>query len=702
MGTIRIGMVTGIIIGNLYFFIELFWNIISKGFYQNLKSFIIGLLIYNIIYALIGISVTFVTKIFFVKKERPPKSITVQSGWIITIISGCFFGSMFLLQRPLFVYSGLIKATIVLSFCILAVTSCILLYFFTIKFGSHNKEQAVSFHYNVLVLLNIFIILVIKANIAFRTQPWSSYNLMWDFIIFVGLFFIGTLYQLLKYFYQHKTKYFTIKITVVLVCSGILLLLFAAPKINIEDDNNKMGTGYINAQNRVPVILITLDTVRADHLSSYGYSRLTSPNIDEIANEGIRFINAICQVPLTRPSHFSIFTGRYPYSHGLLDNFSVTPKGLPLLSKKLSDEKYHSAAFVSSAILNSSFNTKFGFEKYYDKIVNVTFDGNLLILKNLRYFGLIEIKAENSAAETNQKVFEWLEENTNQPFFIWIHYFDPHTPYSPISEYRKLFSEKNYDLKYLYDYQWEKENYDPKSKTVQVSKEIIKYATAMYDAEIRYLDHNVGLLFKKLKKLNLYDKSLIILTADHGESFEHGYYFDHGDRLYESLVRVPLIIKFPFNKWKGKIVEDQIETVDLAPTILDVLDLKPLAGAEGRSRMDLISGVVPSNWHHKEYSFAQTPFRGGFYFKAKELVCLRTNQWKFLINLRTGKEELYEIGNDSKEERNLIDTHLTVLKKFHSKFSELKENAHINKIDQNKIEIDDATMEKFKSLGYTQ
>jgi len=216
--------------------------------------------------------------------------------------------------------------------------------------------------------------------------------------------------------------------------------------------------------------------------------------------------------------------------------------------------------------------------------------------------------------------------------------------------------------------------------------------------------------------MNLYEDSLIIITSDHGESFEHGYYFDHGDRLYEGLIRVPLMIKFPKLKWKGKLINEQVEIIDIAPTIMDYLSLKPLQNIDGKSLMALISGQADgfnkkySKKHlpminndklkFQDYAYSQTPYRESFYFKAAELHSLRTNQLKFLKNQRSNQVELYNIFDDPKEKTDLSTKEPAELKKFEMVLTEFnslfKKQTGIKK----KIELDKNTEETLKSLGY--
>jgi arylsulfatase A-like enzyme len=284
------------------------------------------------------------------------------------------------------------------------------------------------------------------------------------------------------------------------------------------------------------VILITIDTLRADHLSCYGYHLRTSPNIDKLATEGTRFEKAYTPIPQTGPAHISLLTSRYPQEHGGRINGVAYAESarlifLPQILRKFG---YRTAAFVSSWPLIGRLTHLNEHFDLYDEDLN-------------RRYQLVN--SSRWAEDVTPRALEWLNANSKSPFFLWIHYFDPHSPYDLREGFSKLPPSGN-----------QQRRRDKRDRTL----------VQAYDSEIAYTDHHVGRLLAALDKLNLRDSSLVVLTADHGESLgEHGY-VGHGRRLDESIVRVPLIIRWPGIVKAGKTVSAKVSLLDLTPSIVNL------------------------------------------------------------------------------------------------------------------------------------
>ena len=283
------------------------------------------------------------------------------------------------------------------------------------------------------------------------------------------------------------------------------------------------------AQARPPsVVLVTLDTVRADHIACYGYRRIETPSIDELAREGIRFEQAYAQVPLTLPSHAVILTGTYPMFSGVRDVTSTgLPATVPTLAEILRGNGYRTAAFVSSFVLNSKWGLARGFEVYDDQT-----DRDTGLNKNP---SLLERRGDR----TMNRALSWLDSRSDGPFFLWVHLYDPHRPYRPPEPYLR------------------------------------RYAGHLYDGEIAFDDAQLGRLVAHLRRLKIYDDTLIVLAGDHGESLgEHGE-AEHGFFIYNATLRVPLILKTPGSTLASRVVTDPVSLVDLAPTIAELCRISP-------------------------------------------------------------------------------------------------------------------------------
>ncbi len=276
------------------------------------------------------------------------------------------------------------------------------------------------------------------------------------------------------------------------------------------------------------IILFTIDTLRADHLECYGYDKVKTPQINRLANEGILFEYNIAQAPLTLPSHSSILTGTYPLHHGIRDNggFYLDESQLTL-AESLKSKGYATGAFVAAFVLDSRWGLDQGFDYYYDN-----FD-----LTKYKKVSLDSVQRRGD--EVLAEVYKWVENQAQQKFFAWIHLYDPHTPYDPTEPYKTEYGGRQFGL---------------------------------YDGEIAYVDQLIGEFRVFMEEKNLFEKTLIIFTGDHGESLGEHKESAHGFFIYDSAIRVPLIIRFPEGKYAGHVVSNQVKSIDIMPTILHNLD----------------------------------------------------------------------------------------------------------------------------------
>jgi arylsulfatase A-like enzyme len=294
------------------------------------------------------------------------------------------------------------------------------------------------------------------------------------------------------------------------------------------------------APTRPNVLLITVDTLRAAHLSSYGYAWKTSPYIDRLAQEGTRFDRAYTVIPLTGPAHLSLFTSRYPQEHGARRNGEAVSGEQTLLNlpQILRANGYRNAAFISGWPLTSRLTRMNEWFDDYDEELTRTYQ----LFNSGRW-----------AEDVTPRAIEWMKKNAGKgkPVFMWVHYFDPHSPY----DFRKDFA----DL----------ERNGSRDATRAGDKEMQERITN-YDTEIAYMDWHMGKLFAALDELKLRDSTLVVLTADHGESLGEHDYVGHGRHLFEDIIRIPLIVRFPGKVRAGSTVSAQVSLLDIAPTILDL------------------------------------------------------------------------------------------------------------------------------------
>jgi arylsulfatase A-like enzyme len=324
------------------------------------------------------------------------------------------------------------------------------------------------------------------------------------------------------------------------------------------------------------VLLITIDTTRADHLSCYGYPLRTSPNIDRLASEGVRFQNVYSPIPLTGPAHIALMTSLFPQQHGATINgmhMSAHPRPITM-AQILHRLGYRTAAFVSAwpvkkgiTGLGRGFNVYNQNFTYHYKLVNSARDGE----------------------DVTEAALRWLRKRGGQrPFFLWIHYFDPHEPYDLRPEFADL-------------------PHAPGSSAIQLasqrklSVEDAQRVTA-YDSEIAYSDHYVGQVLQQLKTMGIRERTLTVLAADHGESLGENGYWGHGDRLSQGIVHIPLILSRPGTLPQGLVLREDVGLLDIMPTILDYVGIPVRLPVAGKSFKPLVEAT------------SHTPTRDPVYF----------------------------------------------------------------------------------------
>lgn len=394
------------------------------------------------------------------------------------------------------------------------------------------------------------------------------------------------------------------------------------------------------------VVVITIDTLRADHLGCYGYKQIRTPNIDALAADGIRFEHAYTPVPVTLPSHTVIFTGTYPTLSGMHDfSGNKLSPSQPSLASVLKQQGYTTGAVVASAVLDSRFGLNQGFDFYYDH-----FDFSRLDESNLDAME----RPGNVVADT---ALDWLNKNYQKRFFLWMHLYDPHYPYEPPPPYSE------------------------------------QYKDHPYDGEIAFADAQVGRVLQFLKEKALYKNTLIILTGDHGESLgEHGEK-THGFFIYNATLHVPVIVHLPSGA-AGKTVSELISTADLMPTVLNVLKIDVPAQVQGRNLLPVIDGGGKEDESRGLYSETYLP---RLHFDWSELRGIETRRYHFID---APKPELYDLAKDPGETSNLFAQKKAVSEEMRAKLAEVIRQYSAGKELAEKTGLDPALMERLKSLGY--
>jgi arylsulfatase A-like enzyme len=437
----------------------------------------------------------------------------------------------------------------------------------------------------------------------------------------------------------------------------------------------KMATASFPAS-RWNLLLLTIDTLRADHLRCYGYARNTSPALDALAKSGVRFTHALCQRPKTSPSFATIMTGTYPARHGIHNAMQELKPANRTIAEYLGEAGWTTAAVITNGNLYPAFGFDQGFGTY--------------------------VYGHKDAKTGTDHAIKWLEQNaaSAEPWFLWVHHTDPHTPYSPPAPYDTMFG------------------HDDERQRSATERQI-----DLYDGEIRFTVDQMGRLIEWITANGLSERTLIVFTADHGESLgEHNYYYEHGLHPYEPSARIPLIVAAAGVVPKATTSSALVGTVDILPTILGALDVDFESSVQGRSFLSSALGdgdAEPNDFVFIEAGYDEHDLAG-------RTIALRRNTMKYVHRLTSwarrprglgsfiwtmdarlegglAPDELYDLRTDPAETVNLLISKQKLAlneRKVLKAFAELLANAGNIYTDGKLTEFDEETYKALRSLGY--
>jgi choline-sulfatase len=399
-------------------------------------------------------------------------------------------------------------------------------------------------------------------------------------------------------------------------------------------------------RDRLNLLIVTLDTTRADRIGVYGARDVETPTIDALGREGIVFDQAVSVAPLTLPAHSSLFTGKFPPEHGVRDNggFFLGPEQLTL-AEVLKSRGYRTGGFVGAYVLDSKWGINQGFDTYFDK-----FD-----LSKTKVMSLASIQRPGN--EVVDQALPWIEQSAAQPFFAWVHLYDPHTPYRP-----------------------------PEPFATQ-------YKDHPYNGEVAFADSQVGRLVARLKALGVYERTVIAVMGDHGESLgDHGEAM-HGFFIYNSTMHVPFVIRAPFSLARGRRVADPVRTVDVMPTVLDLLGVAAPKGMSGASLVPLMTGAV-REMNLDAYSEAMYPLH---HYGWSDLRALRAGRYKVIDAPRP---ELYDVDRDPQETTNLYEQRRSMADGMMAQLRRREEMFSKTQAAMPAADVDPEARARLAALGY--
>lgn len=466
----------------------------------------------------------------------------------------------------------------------------------------------------------------------------------------------------------------------------------------------------ISTAGQTDVLIVSVDTLRADHVHCYGAETAVTPTFDRLADEGVLFEDATSQANTTGPSHTTILSGLYPAEHGALSNGVRVSHRVKTLADVLS-RTHSTAAFVSGfTLVEEASGLAQRFDWYDDQMFAWSFLPRVTerlhlvgaVIRVAEQRGYEVRRADRPANETVDAAIRWLDSRGDEPLFTFVHLYDPHAPYEPPAEYAML-----HDANYERGVNWYE--LDTREREALVSDPAaVERMKALYAGEISFADAQVGRLLDALRASGRLDKTLVVLTSDHGEGLgSHDYWFDHGTYLYDEELHVPLILRFPGAAHAGTRVKGQVRSLDIAATVLDVLGLESLLATSGASLVPLAKRLPDER---ERPSFAIGDISGdvsGFGIEGRRLS-LRAKGHKLIwssshwldTTRMPGREEFYRLETDPGELRDLrVDQHVPFMPfdDMHEDLGAWRDATANVRANQ---EIGNDVVEQLRKLGY--
>ncbi len=435
----------------------------------------------------------------------------------------------------------------------------------------------------------------------------------------------------------------------------------------------------------VNVLLVVVDTLRADRLGCQGNSSGLTPSIDRAAAGGVRFSRASAHSPWTLPSVASLLTSRHPSQHRAGEKlgpfrFSTLPEQIPTLPQRFGDAGYRTAAVINVDFLSSAFGMTRGFEAV-DFAASESNSGTRI------------------AAPTTDAALQRLDELKGAPFFLLVHYFDPHLEYDPPAEFRRRHARQPDRAGRGHLFGSKAEMTALRQGRIRLAPALLSRLEGLYDAEVAYTDREIGRLLDGLATLELDSSTLVVITADHGEEFGDHQGFEHGHTLYEELLHVPLVVRLPGRLPEGLVLDSSVRQIDLAPTVLELTGLSPVESFAGKSLVPLIEGREQGD----RPVFAEGNFWGA------DLYSWQSEGFKLILRPGEGKEaaaraELYDRRQDPDEQTDLAGRSVERRDRMLADLQWVREQLDTGREHRaaDAVDLDAEQVRRLQALGYLE
>lgn len=492
----------------------------------------------------------------------------------------------------------------------------------------------------------------------------------------------------------------------------------------------------MNKINRLPnVLLVVLDTLRAQNCSCYGYDRQTTPTLNRLAEEGVRFANAITQAPWTLPAHASLFTGKFCFTHQVDGRLYHLGSHHTLLSEIARSVGHETVGISSNVWISDAFGFHRGFDHFHktwqifqresestrliksdnvegtilSKALAVLHQRNLKTMINAFYGKYIANRYDDGARYVTKKAIRWLSENPDTPFFMFLNYLDPHAPYHPPKDYRHIFSPVDLgerDVERLSRLSLQSRAFH--TGEISIDEETFLLLRALYDEEIKYTDSQLGQVVEYLRKQNRLDDTLLIVLSDHGENIGEHSLMAHRFSLHETVLHVPLIIRYPIVFGKSRVEKARVQLIDIMPTILDLFAQHSKMNELCLPGISLLTKIPPSRPVLAEYlstSYTAEARSDSFDFDDsrfnRTMRAFYHNNYKLVESQVDEQHALYDLSVDHEEQHNLATTQQDRLQEMQEMLHQFLIDNDADDTDQNEIlDLERNVEERLVALGY--
>lgn len=714
---LRSGIVCGFFFGIGFLLFEDIIGLIVLRVEFTLKQVLYSIPLYSALFIIAGLGAAVLSYISAGKRKRENNNLISTILLLLTCFAIFYLG-----------YRDVVFRFVPLQFKIQLVAAfawgmIILLIYATmmklIRKGAEGKPKIVNLRGLALCIgLTAFTLINLKIDSSpIASASLSKWEPWWRLI---GLSFSLGISLLIIYFGRQFFKTFSVnagsRSRYGYLYWGLALIVIALIPIVFGSSNRHIANYPIqksHAGGNLPnILLIILDTLRADHLNLYGYDRPTSEWISEYAAKGVVFLNAMSPSSWTKPSVASILTSSYPGINGVDDWIDIMPSELTTIAEVLEDCGYYSAGISSNPFVSNEYNYAQGFDEFTylpgHGFKQLFFPNDILCSRlpiSYEYALQMELMdgdiSYGNAHCMNREIIPWLHNNKDRCFFLYLHYMDPHQPYYP--------SEKHYSggqILTMGDYRHLRHLHNPQD-TLEVDSKILNTMVNRYDDEIINLDRKLKEVFQTLSGLNLLEKTLVIITSDHGDEFcEHGF-GGHGHSMFQELIHIPFIMIFPGGEFGGKSIERRVDLLDLAPTIFDYLGIEPDVRMDGVSLMPLLRNEEQKYAESKPVYFGEVnPVEDEW--PLQTVYALVSGKFKFIRSVfkdsfKSDRLALYDLAADPFEQLNLIGVHRELSDSLALEMENYRDYCNSLRIQVEDLELknlSDQQREKLRSLGY--